>query len=83
MKRLKFYQKDKSTLSTYPILCDKDILKGEISLNDKIEWRIISSTNNTIEKGESSSVEMAKKCIKVVLSFEGAGFETEKRKYKI
>lgn len=83
MKRLKFYQKDKSTISTYPIMCDKDILKGEIYLNDKITWHVINSEDQTIEQGESSSVEMAKKCIKVILKFEGATFDIEKRKYKV
>lgn len=84
MKRLFFFQsKDKSKLYTNEILCQKDLLKGEIVLSNQIEWYVYNSLNNVVNKGISSSVAYAQAAIKQELIAQGAQFNREHRKYKI
>lgn len=84
MKRLKFKQsQDKQILSTDYVLCEKDVLYGEIYLRDVISWVIINGDNKKISKGISTNVETAKKLIKRKMLDMGAKFDREYRKYKI
>jgi hypothetical protein len=84
MKRLFFKQsKDKKNLYTEEILCEKDVLKGEIYLGSLINWMVIDSKNAILNSGIATSVESAKKKIKNVLNMNGAKFDKEYRKYKI
>ncbi len=83
MKRLYFNQIDNTKITTNDVFCNKDILKGEIILSDKIYWYLYDSINNIVAKGISTSVAYAQKAIKTELINQGALFTREHRKYKI
>ena len=84
MKRLFFTSSfDKAILSTEDVMCEKDILKGEIYLTNKIQWTVFNSVNEVMAQGEERNVETAKRKIKQTLIKYGAYFEKEYRKYKI
>lgn len=83
MKRLRLTKVEFNRWSTGDILCEKDVLVGQIVRQDGFEWVVTGSTDNIIDSGICKTMLTAKRNLKKCLVSQGAKFSREIRKYKI